>query len=155
MSTPPVEFYGTVPLKEGVTLVDVVNLVREHFTAEKQAVLVIPDPTNWTPPDDWELWAGVSLSLEGSDLFYLFDGEWGWDFSDSFDPFIKDLEQLAAEAWESREGDDVDQDDEVFVWRGPSERAIAEAKVIAAHAQVEEAKAAYDRAVENLRKQSP
>lgn len=108
-------FEGAAPLKDGVTLVDLVNL---WFEDEEEPLLVLPgDPDQWYELDDLGLRIQVADGLMSYDFYGV-----SWVQQEQCERFIKDVaERFARAGWVGTEGED----DPMDVIYGPTERAKA------------------------------
>lgn len=133
MSRPDFVYWGSIPLKPGVTPADVIATIRRQWGPESdQLPLEVDQPDhngNWICPDDWEVWGNIHLWFHNGEANYSFTGQFHWSFDEEFEAWLGLVYPLVAAGWESREGDELDQDDECMVFRGPDLVSIAKAKV--------------------------
>ena len=119
---------GTIPLKEGVTLADAVQLwlTRAGGAGDEPPA---PGQDSWT--DDYTV-----FRLYGANLDYEFNGESGW-YADQVEAWLGDAEsELAGAAWYDTDRSFEGMGDEALY--GPSERAKLELKIFSARIQIQD-----------------
>jgi len=143
MSRPDFVYWGSIPLKDGVTPADVIATVRREWGPDDEQlpleVDVIDKNGIWTAPDDWEGWGDIAMTFSPGEVHYNFNGQFHWSFDEEFESWIEDVAQLASAGWESREGNEDEQDEECMVFRGPTPLAIAQAEFEAAKLNLQDA----------------